>query len=72
MYGVDPGGVGEVPRVTNVISIKIFGSGSTLLSVSSDDSSSDELLSEEDELSSSASSGFFSSSTISVGSGENI
>lgn len=70
MYGVDPGGVGDVPRVTNVISIKIFGSGSTLLSVSSDVSSSDEL-SEDEELSSS-SSGFFSSSTINTGSGENI
>lgn len=70
MYGVDPGGVGDVPRVTNVISIKIFGSGSTLLSVSSDVSSSDEL-SEDDELSSSSSC-FFSSSTINTGSGENI
>lgn len=42
--GVAPGGVGDVPRVTSVISINIFGSGSTLLSVSSDDSSDDELV----------------------------
>lgn len=70
MYGVDPGGVGEVALVTNVISMKIFASGSTLLSVSSEDSSSDDSVSVDDSLSSSSS--FLSTSTICTGSGEKI
>lgn len=71
MYGVDPGGVGDVPLVTSVISMKILGSGSTLLSVSSDDSSSsDDSVSVDDSLSSSSLS---SVSTIcTAGSGEKI
>lgn len=75
MYGVDPGGVGDVALVTSVISMKIFGSGSTLLSVSSEDSSSDVSVSVDVSLSSSSSSSFLSSvSTICTvgGSGEKI
>lgn len=71
MYGVDPGGVGDVPLVTSVISMKIFGSGSTLLSVSSEDSSSDDSVSVDDSLSSSSC--LSSVSTICTGgSGEKI
>lgn len=76
IYGVDPGGVGDVALVTSVISMKIFGSGSTLLSVSSEDSSSDVSVSVDVSLSSSSSSSSFLSSVSTIctvgGSGEKI